>query len=82
MTLYNDQLTPKEECMGILIADNGNIKICDLNANEMRRRPAITSNSRVVEIPSKSSYLKVIQGTVRNLGKMSRAGASANWVVH
>ena len=68
--------------MGILIADNGNIKICDLNVNEERRRPAITSNSRVVKILSKSSYLKAIKETVRDFEKMSKSGVSTTWVVH
>ena len=68
--------------MGILIADNGNIKICDYKAKEVRRRPPITSETRMVKIPSRSSYLEAIQETVRNLEKMQKAGVSANWVVH
>ena len=68
--------------MGILIADNGSIKISDSNADEVKRRPAITSALRVVKIPSHSSYLEAIQETVRNFEKMSKAGASADWVVH
>jgi len=68
--------------MGILIADNGSIKISDYSAKEVRRRPPITSATREVKIPTQSSYLDAIQETVRNLEKMSRAGASANWVVH
>ena len=72
----------KETTMGILIADNGNIKICDYNANEIRRRPPITSATREVKIPPQSSYLDAIQETVRNFEKMSKTGASADWVVH
>lgn len=65
--------------MSTIITDNGSIKILDYNANEARRRTPITSNMRVVKIPTQSSYLEAIQKTIE---KMSKEGASSNWVVY
>lgn len=68
--------------MGILIEENRKLKICDLSSNEMKRRPAITATSRVVKIPSHSSYLDIIQKKIKKIETMSKSGTSIDWMVH